>query len=111
MIFSDVLSDGDIYAGVVARCASSGSYMKRWFNNVNSQTITITDGTSLGYCKINFGFDITNRFIIVTAAHPDTPLDVSISSPPLSGNEVTLFVWHDAIGAPVEGGEIHLIVY
>ena len=111
LVFAQGPGDGDIFAGVMARCASSGSYIDRSFNKFNEEPITITDGDALGYCQLDFGFDISDRYIIVTVAHPDTPLGVSVSAPPLSGTEVTLFVWHAGNGAAVEGGKIFAVVY
>jgi len=99
---------GTVLAGVWGKCASiddpTGSFIRRSFNNVNDNPITITDGIPKGYCTIDFGFDISERYIIVTAAHPDTPLGASISAPPfLSGTSVKIYTWHALADSPVSG--------
>ena len=64
LVFAQGLEDGDIFAGVMARCASSGSYIDRSFNNFNGEPITITDGDSLGYCKL---LHLQFRFLSICA--------------------------------------------
>lgn len=107
--------EGTILAGVSAYCTDGDpaglgyAVIRRYFNTVNNQQITISEGTQLGYCTIDFGFDVSSRFIIATVTHPDTPLGVTISS--ISGSEVTFFVWHAGPAAAVAGGDIFVIVY
>ena len=60
-------------AGVEAYCSNSGSTIHRAFNNANNNQITISDGAGLGYCTIDFGFDISDKIILATVSHPDTP--------------------------------------
>jgi hypothetical protein len=97
---------------VNARCSNVNSEIRRYFNNVNHNEITISNGNSLGYRTIDFGFDVSSRYIMATVTHPDTPLGVTVSAPPWSGNNtVTFFVWHAGPGATVIGGNIFVIVY
>jgi len=105
------IKDGTIMAGAYVYCTNSDSIVKRSFNNMNDQEITISDGDSLGVCTIDFGFDVSNRYIVATVTHPTTPLGVTVSAPPFSGNTVSLFVWHAGNIAPVAGGDIFIIVY
>lgn len=106
-------TEGTIMAGVHAYCSNTGSSITRSFNNVNTEIITISDGGTLGYCTIDFGFDISDRYIIATVTHPDTPLGVTVSAPPwpVDNNTATFFVWHGNSGAAVAGGNIFVIVY
>ena len=107
--------EGTILAGVYAYCtdgdpAGQGyAEIRRYFNKVNKQPITISEGTQLGYCIIDFGFDVSSRYIITTVTHPDTPLGVTVSS--TSGSTATIFVWHAANGLAVAGGDIFIVVY
>ncbi len=56
-------ADGLVKAAVYAYCAdSSGSYIHRSFNAVNTNSITISSGASAGKCTIDFNFDINDRF-------------------------------------------------
>jgi hypothetical protein len=54
--------DGLVKAAVYAYCADSGSSITRYFNNVNSNSITIISGPSAGRCTIDFNFTINDRF-------------------------------------------------
>jgi len=104
--------DGSILVGVNAYCSNVNSEIHRSFNNVNDFEISISSGASLGYCTIDFGFDVSDRYIMATVTHPDTPLGVTVSAPPWSGDTtVTFFVWHAGNGAAFAGGNIFVIVY
>jgi hypothetical protein len=63
----DLAADGLVKAAVTAYCASTGSYLVRSFNNVGG-TITVSDSGyfSQGVCRIDFGFDVRDRFFLVT---------------------------------------------
>src|SRR3990170_8723850 len=104
---------GTILAGVYAYCTSSGSRIQRSFNNVNNTPITISDGSSLGYCTIDFGFDVSDRYIIATVTHPGTALGVNVYGPspiPTPASTVQFFVWHAGNGVAVLGGDIFVMI-
>ena len=59
--------NGLVKASVYAYCANSSSTIYRSFNNVNSTSITISNGASNGRCTIDFGFDVSDRFWSATS--------------------------------------------
>jgi hypothetical protein len=44
-------------------CGNSSSLIIRAFNNVNTTPITVINGASAGRCTIDFGFNVSNRYI------------------------------------------------
>ena len=56
--------EGTILAGVYAYCTNGDpagqgyAEIRRYFNKVNDLPITISEGTQLGYCTIDFSFDV-----------------------------------------------------
>ena len=118
---ADKNGPGMLKAAVFALCnptPSDPSVMYREENNVNGIPITISDGASStdGRCIIDFGFPVTDRYVVATARHPTTPLGVTVvfvGNPvgsPLAEDEVEIFVWHGVNGAAT-GGPIMVMVY
>jgi hypothetical protein len=60
-------ANGLLKAAVYAFCSDSGSTIYRSFNNVNGATITILDGNDTGSCILDFGFDVVDRYWVVSA--------------------------------------------
>lgn len=61
-------ASGLVKAAVFAYCANAGSTIQRSFNNVIwSYPISIADGPSPGTCWIDFGFQVNQRYFMVTA--------------------------------------------
>ena len=96
---------------------SQASVIYRAENNENGVPIAISDGASAtdGRCIIDFGFPITDRFVVATARHPTTPLGVTTvnigdAGGLLPDDQIESFVWHGANGLPT-GGPIMVMVY
>lgn len=68
-------SNGLVKAGVVGRCGKSLSSITRSFKNASGGAISIANGASNGYCGINFGFDLSNRYWSITAFPISPPMD------------------------------------
>jgi hypothetical protein len=51
----------------VQSCGDGAPVIVRSFNNVNSTAITVTAGASAGRCTLDFGFDVTGRYVVATA--------------------------------------------
>lgn len=64
-VSQDLVADGLVKAGVFFYCGSSSSSIYRSFNNINSSTISISNGTESGRCTLNLGFDLSNRYWVV----------------------------------------------
>lgn len=58
--------NGLIKAAVYAYCAPSPT-RHRFFNNVNDTAITVSGGAGSGSCVIDVGFDLGDRYWVVTA--------------------------------------------
>lgn len=61
--------NGLVKAAVYAYCTNSATLAQihRSFNNVNTSEIAIANGSSVGRCTIDFGFDVSDRFWVATA--------------------------------------------
>jgi hypothetical protein len=57
-------------AGAFAYCDQEDSILFRSFNNVTSATVTIASGEIQGMCTIDFGFDLTDAYIIASPGGP-----------------------------------------
>jgi hypothetical protein len=87
----NIVGNGVVKAGVVAECGNAASSITRQFNTVNATTITVANGTLLGECVIDFGFDITNRYIVATGQQTATGLIApTVSIAAISGETVTI---------------------
>lgn len=98
--------DGLVKAAVYALCYNAGSSIYRSFNNV-AGTITITDGPSVGRCTIDFGFDVSERFVVATAANMNAPRYVTYM-PGSSNNSLDFYRWNDT-GTGISGAIMVLI--
>ena len=60
--------DGAAKAGARVECSRSGSQMVSFFNNVNSNPITVEDGTLADRttCVITVPFDLRFRYLVAT---------------------------------------------
>ena len=59
--------DGFVKAGVYVDCGNTSSLIVRSFNNVNTTAITVINGTAPGRCTVDFGFNVSNRYLTATA--------------------------------------------
>jgi predicted outer membrane repeat protein len=59
--------DGFVKAGLYVDCGNSTSLIVRSFNNVNTTPITVINGASVGRCTVDFGFNVSNRYLTATA--------------------------------------------
>jgi hypothetical protein len=100
--------NGALKAGVHVGCANAGSAIVASFNNVNATVITVADGPVAGQCTVDFGFDVTNRFIVATPAH-DGAVGRAVAIHSLAGNTVTFFRT-DMAGTGING-RIYVAVY
>jgi len=78
------------------------------FNNVNTQAISIIAGHSNGQCRIDFGFDVSNRYIMVVA-NSALPVIVTFTWDAVNNNLV--YFWHHTIAGVGEDGLIMVMVY
>lgn len=98
--------DGTVKAAVATSCGGA-TPPYRYFNNVNDAAITVTNGGN-GICTINFGFDITGRYIVATAYNgTGTSRVVTISL--VVGNTATFRV-HTTAGS-LDTKDILVLVY
>ena len=103
--------DGLVKAAVFARCHSSGSTIHRSFNNVNSASITIGSGGGAGQCTIDFGFDVSDRYVVASANTTGASiLDRGVTVRNQSGTSVVFFRYNADNGAGT-GGDIAVLVY
>lgn len=106
----DQTTRGIISAAALADCKGTGASLIRSFNNINDVSISISDGGGLGpgHCTIDFGFDLSSKFIVATAlGEPATSTTVAIYS--VSGTSATFRRWgysNDALN-----GKIYVLVY
>jgi len=101
-------ADGLVKAAVFADCHSSGSTIRRSFNNVGG-TITIADGPSAGRCTIDFGFAINDRYWVATAVHGTDSRGVSCE---LGSTSSKLdCIRYDPATAAGLGGNISVLIY
>jgi len=99
--------NGMVKASVYAYCADSSSTIYRSFNNVNSTSITISNGASSGKCTIDFGFDVNDRFWSATSYGMLTQgVSCQLGA---SNDQIDCYRWSTA-SAGVNGG-IMIIVY
>jgi hypothetical protein len=59
--------DGFVKAGLYVDCGNSSSLIIRSFNNVNTTPITVIDGAGEGRCTVDFGFNVSNRYVTTMA--------------------------------------------
>ena len=102
-------ADGLVKAGVTAVCGVVNSQIVQHFNNVNDETFWIANGVNPGQCQINFGFDISDRYIVATAAGDHVARGVTVGDPGI-GQGRSFFRWIAATGFG-ENGVIYVLVY
>ena len=102
-------ADGLVKAGVTAVCGVVDSQIVRSFNNVNDEAIWIANGANPGQCQINFGFDVSDRYIVATAAGDHVARGVSVGLVAV-GNSAPFFRWIAATGTG-KNGLIYVLVY
>jgi hypothetical protein len=108
----DVKADGNgaVKAAVLANCNNNPVSIIRSFNNVNSAPISISGSqTSSGVCTIDFGFDVSGRYIVATAVGDFRAVSVVSTS----GNTATFIRWLVSSNGTVNsiGGNIYVMVY
>ncbi len=99
--------DGFIKAGVYLYCASADSLIHRFFNNVNTASITVTNGASSGRCTVDFGFDVSSRF--VSALAWDNGARIVTFRTGMTNNVLDFFRY-DAAGNGMDGA-IMILIY
>ncbi len=100
-------SDGFVKAGVYVYCAFADSLIHRSFNNVNTATITVTNGVSNGRCTVDFGFDVTDRFVSALAWDNGARIVTFRTS---TTNNLLEFFRYDAVGNSMDGA-IMIMIY
>lgn len=60
-------ADGLVKAGVFVDNCGTAATIERYFNNVNTTAITVIPGASAGICTVDFGFDVSGRYVVVTS--------------------------------------------
>jgi len=101
--------DGFVKAGIyVGQCGSAGSTIDRFFNNVNTAAITVINGAGAGRCTIDFGFNMSSRYITATAYGSGAARTVTFDFVP-AVNRLDFFRF-DQTGAGSNGG-IMILVY
>jgi len=100
--------DGFVKAGVYVDCGNSGSLIIRSFNNVNTTPITVIDGSGLGRCTLDFGFDVSNRYISAVAFGNGVPRIVTYVYGS-TDNRLDFFRF-DGNGGGINGG-INILIY
>ena len=99
--------DGFVKAGAYLDCGNSASLIVRSFNNVNTTPITVINGASVGRCTVDFGFNVSNRYITALAFGNGVPRIVTFV-PGSTDNRLDLFRL-DQDGAGANGGIMVLI--
>jgi hypothetical protein len=103
-----LVGDGFVKAGVYVDCEDSGSLIVKSFNNVNTTPITVIDGTGPGRCTLDFGFNVSNRYLTATAFGNGVPRIVTYIQGN-TDNRLDLFRF-DANGNGIGGG-IMILIY
>jgi hypothetical protein len=101
-------SDGFAKAGMYLDCRDSGSLIVRSFNNVNTTPIAVIDGAGLGRCTVDFGFNVSERYISALAFGNGVPRIVTYVTGTTS-NRLDFFRL-DQDGSGVDGG-IMILIY
>jgi hypothetical protein len=101
-------ADGLVKAAVYANCSTIGSNnLGPHFNQVGG-TITVINGTSDGECTIDFGFDVSGRFVTATPGHVSGARSVTYVNGS-TNNRLNFYRWNAAgVGST---GEILVMVY
>ena len=81
--------DGLVKAAAKVFCANSSSSVAYSFDNINNATPTVGNGTVVGECTIDFGFQVNNRYWSATAADAE----VSVACAPSGPEVLRCSVW------------------
>lgn len=100
-------SDGFVKAGVYIYDCGTTPSIQSYFNNVNTSAITVIAGAAPGRCIVDFNFDISDRYIVVTA-RINAPRFVTFEYTATSDR--VEFFRYDAAGNLI-GGSIMVLVY
>ncbi len=100
--------DGFVKAGAyIWECGNSASEVGRSFNNVNTTAISVTNGIGLGRCTVDFGFDVSSRYI--SALSWDNGARIVTFQLVSGDNHLVNLYRYDQAGAGVNGGIMVLI--
>lgn len=103
--------DGFVKAGVYTTCHATGSAITRFFNNVNTNAITVIDGGvgNPGRCTVDFGFEVRdNRYVTAMAYGGGIPRIVTFD-PGSTTNRLDFFRFDEnGVG---KDGAIMIIIY
>lgn len=102
-----VTNHGLVKAGVYVDNCGLFPSIAQSFNNVNTAIITVSSGGAAGSCTVDFGFDVSTRYIAVTS-RSSTPRIVTFL-PAASINQINLYKF-DAAGAGITG-DLLVLVY
>jgi hypothetical protein len=102
--------NGLIKAGVITHCDFNGVGVLRSFNNVNMASVTVLTGTLALLCTIDFGFDVSNRYISVTGLGYGFQW-YSYSYVPANPNRIEIWALTSRLDNQVSGGTIAVLVY
>ena len=100
-------NNGLVKAAAYVYCGNTSSQVERFFNNINSNDITINNGTNPGRCTIDFNFDISDRFWSATPA--GTVAQGVSCQQGTSGDELSCYRWSTAPAGV--NGSIMVLVY
>jgi hypothetical protein len=100
--------DGFVKAGVYVDCGNTASLIVRSFNNVNTTAITVINGTTPGRCTIDFGFNVSTRFLTATAFGNGVPRIVNYI-PGSTDNRLDFFRFDENMNG-LNGG-IMILIY
>ena len=99
--------DGFVKAGLYVDCGNTGSLIIRSFNNVNTTAITVINGTGAGRCTIDFGFNVSNRYISALPFGNASPRTVTFVYGS-TDNRLDFFRF-DQNGSGLDGGTMILV--
>ena len=99
--------DGFVKAGLYVDCGNTGSLIIRSFNNVNTTAITVINGAGAGRCTIDFGFNVSNRYISALPFGNASPRTVTFVYGS-TDNRLDFFRF-DQNGSGLDGGTMILV--
>ncbi len=98
-----------VVAGVhILRGAGDAPYIYDYFNNVNSNTPSVTRGSQ--WYTIDFGFDVTNRYPQCSIDGDYTDTRNAICSVFNFGDKIQVYIW-DADGGYTQPAEFYLLLF
>jgi hypothetical protein len=108
-----VLGNGAVKAGVSAFCGGGiPDAIHRQFNVVNGATITLSSSSSPGQCTIDFGFDLSDRFVVATGVNGGGNAPIFVTLVGTTGSNATFLRCGFLYGTPnYFDGDIYALVY